>query len=283
MSEAAFTLDDLLEQEERLVFDGFDNLRGIALGLHLLEMARTGSHPLTVDVTRYGQQLFHAALPGTSPDNDRWVERKRAVVDRFGHSSLYMRQLCDRDGIELATRFQLDPMAYAAYGGSFPIVVRGVGVVGNATVSGLPHEADHALLVGALGGFLSRPAAATPDDAHDLADFYLASGDEVVLHRVVTEADVETFADLSGDRSPNHVDGRMMKASSYKERIVHGALLVAFVSACSNAIVERVPEARRTETPVSLGYDRIRFVRPVYLGDRLTLRYVVRTVEPSRR
>ena len=282
MTNQPLSLEDLLEQERRLVFDSFTNDQAIALGLHLVEVARAGHHPLTIDVTRAGQQLFHAALPGTAVDNDRWVERKRAVVERFGHASLYMARLCEQRGVDLATRYQLDPLAFAASGGAFPITIRDVGVVGTVTVSGLPHEIDHALVVEALGAFLG-PAAqktATPDPA---PDFYLAVGDEVVLHRVVTEQDLDSFADLSGDHSPNHTDEAAMAASAYKGRIAHGALLVAFTSACSTAIVERIPDARRTETPVSLGYDRIRFLAPVYIGDSLTLRYAVAAIDPVRR
>ena len=56
---------------------------------------------MAIDVTRHGHQLFHTALEGSSPDNDRWVERKARVVDRFGHSSLYVRLLCEQDGTTL--------------------------------------------------------------------------------------------------------------------------------------------------------------------------------------
>lgn len=282
MTNAALTLDDLLEQERRLIFHSFTNDQAIALGLHLVEVAGAAQHPLTVDVTRAKQQLFHAALPGTAVDNDRWVERKRAVVERFGHASLYMARLCEQRGVDLATRYQLDPLAFAASGGSFPITVRDVGVVGAVTVSGLPHEIDHALVVDALGVFLgpATQETAAPDPA---PDFYLAVGDEVVLYRVVTEQDVDAFADLSGDHSPNHVDQAAMAATAYKGRIAHGALLVSFTSACSTAIVERIPNARRTETPVSLGYDRIRFLAPVYIGDKLTLRYAVTAIDAVRR
>ena len=113
--------------------------------------------------------------------------------------------------------------------------------------------------------------------------FYLSVGDEVVMNRDVTEATILAFADVSGDHSPNHVDQSDMAASVYKGRIAHGALLVAFMSACSTVIVERIPGVRANETPVSLGYDRIRFIKPVYVGDRLTLRYLVTEVDPTRR
>lgn len=116
-----------------------------------------------------------------------------------------------------------------------------------------------------------------------MSDFYLAVGNEVSLQRHVSEAAVNAFAEVSGDHSPNHVDETDMAASTYKGRIAHGALLIAYMSACSTEIVERVPDVRRTETPVSLGYDRIRFLKPVFIGDDLTLRYAVREVDPARR
>jgi len=114
-------------------------------------------------------------------------------------------------------------------------------------------------------------------------DFYLRPGDEVTLEREVTEAAVNGFADISGDHSPNHTDEGSMSSSSYKGRIAHGALLVAYMSACSTEIVERVPNVRATETPVSLGYDGIRFIKPVFIGDRLTLTYKVLEIDPVRR
>lgn len=154
--------------------------------------------------------------------------------------------------------------------------MRGVGV----TVSGLPHEADHAFVVEALDTFLSTGESSP---GSEVASFYLAVGDTVELHRVVTETDLETFAYLSGDHSPNHLDQAIMSISAYGGRIAQGALLLAFTSACSTAIVERVADARRTETSVSLGYDRIRFLRPVCIGDRLTLHHVVRAIDPGRR
>jgi 3-hydroxybutyryl-CoA dehydratase len=116
-----------------------------------------------------------------------------------------------------------------------------------------------------------------------MADFYLNVGDEVVQERLVTAAAIDAFAEVSGDHSPNHVDDSSMSKSSYGGRIAHGALLIAYMSACSTEIVERVPGARSTETPVSRGYDRIRFLKPVYVGDNIRLRYTVKQIDTTRR
>ena len=83
-------LAELAAQEERLVFDRFDNATAWDLGVALVTAAQAATLPVVVSITRGGQRLFHAALPGTTPDNDDWVERKSRVVLRFGHSSLYM-------------------------------------------------------------------------------------------------------------------------------------------------------------------------------------------------
>ncbi len=113
--------------------------------------------------------------------------------------------------------------------------------------------------------------------------FYVEVGDAVELERDVTQQAVQAFADVSGDHSPNHVDESEMSGSAYGGRIAHGALLVAYMSACSTQLVERIPGVRATETPVSLGYDRIRYLKPVYIGDHVKLRYAVREVDPARR
>jgi len=150
------TLDELAAEEAELQFSAFTEDDAWTLGSALVATARAAGAPVAIDITRHGHQLFHAALPGSSPDNDRWIERKARVVDRFGHSSLYMRTLCARDGSTLEQKFLLDEREFAAHGGAFPVIVRGVGVVGTVTVSGLPQEEDHRLVVSALRAFLAR-------------------------------------------------------------------------------------------------------------------------------
>jgi uncharacterized protein (UPF0303 family) len=150
------TLDQLAAEEEELQLPGFSEDDAWELGCALVAAGRAAGAPVAIDVTRNGHQLFHAALPGSSPDNDRWIERKARVVARFGHSSLYMRLLCEADGTTLEEKFLVDGREYAAHGGAFPVLVRGVGPVGTVVVSGLPQVEDHRMVVAALREHVAR-------------------------------------------------------------------------------------------------------------------------------
>lgn len=153
-SDLAALIATLEEHERELVFTGFDHDDAWALGARLVAMARERGLGVTVDIRRHGQQLFHAALAGTTPDNDRWIERKTRVVDRFGASSFLVGRRLARDGKVLDADAGLDPADYAAHGGCFPIRITGVGPVGTVTVSGLPQADDHALVVEAVRAHL---------------------------------------------------------------------------------------------------------------------------------
>ena len=91
-------LDELMAQESRLVFDSFDEDTAWALGVALREAALAAFLPVAISIRRNGQRLFHAALPGASADNDGWLERKSAVVDRYGCSSLRVGEQFRVDG-----------------------------------------------------------------------------------------------------------------------------------------------------------------------------------------
>ena len=147
-------LDELAAQEERLVFDHFDDDTAWALGVALRKAALGAAHPVAISIRRNGQRLFHAALAGSSADNDGWLERKCAVVDRYGRSSLRVGEQFRVDGGSFDADARLRPSDYAAHGGAFPILVRGTGCVGTVAVSGLPELEDHQLVVETLEGFL---------------------------------------------------------------------------------------------------------------------------------
>lgn len=149
-------LDELAAQESRLVFEHFDEDTAWALGVSLREAA--AGLPVAISIRRNGQRLFHAALPGSSADNDGWLARKCAVVDRYGRSSLRVGEQFRAEGGSFDADARLDPSQYAAHGGAFPILVRGTGCVGTVAVSGLPELEDHRLVVDTLESFLAtRP------------------------------------------------------------------------------------------------------------------------------
>ncbi|WP_053722646.1 heme-degrading domain-containing protein [Saccharothrix sp. NRRL B-16348] len=149
-------LETLVEQESRLVFTSFDNEVALALGAFLLDAARERALPVTISVRRGQQRLFHAALPGTSADNDEWIDRKSRVVDRYGQSSYRVGESFRASGKSFDVDSRLDPDRYAAHGGVFPVNVAGVGLVGTVGVSGLPQAEDHAFVVEQLEKFLTN-------------------------------------------------------------------------------------------------------------------------------
>ncbi len=153
-SELQTLIEQLQTQQELLQFRRFTNDDAIDLGSRIVAVARERGLVVTVDIRRHGHQLFHAALPGTTPDNDSWIERKVRVVNRFNDSSYLVGRRLALAGRSVDVAHGLDPLLYAAHGGSFPIIVRDVGVVGTVTVSGLPQAEDHALVVEALAVFL---------------------------------------------------------------------------------------------------------------------------------
>lgn len=149
------TLDELEAQESLLVFDRFDEDTAWELGVALREAALSAGLPVAISIRRNGQRLFHAALPGSSADNDGWLARKCAVVDRYGRSSLRVGEQFRVDGGSFDADSRLDPSRFAAHGGAFPILLLGTGCIGTVAVSGLPQLEDHRLVVETLEAFLA--------------------------------------------------------------------------------------------------------------------------------
>ena len=145
---------DIAAEEEELQFTSFTNDDAWELGTALVEFARRDGAPVAIDISRNYHQLFRAALPGATPDNDTWIERKQRVVHRFGHSTLHTRQAFVERGTTFEEALGLDPQRYAAHGGGFPVIVRSVGPVGVVVVSGLPQLEDHRMVVSALRAHL---------------------------------------------------------------------------------------------------------------------------------
>lgn len=149
-------LEYIALQERELVLPCLDAQTAWELGSRLRALAAARELAVVIDVRRFGQPLFYAAMEATTPDNVEWVRRKSNVVARFHRSSyavgikekIKSESICETQGLALAD--------YATHGGSFPLRVAGSGVVGSVTVSGLPMRADHELVVEALCAILNR-------------------------------------------------------------------------------------------------------------------------------
>lgn len=115
-----------------------------------------------------------------------------------------------------------------------------------------------------------------------MSDFYVRPGDEVTFSKTIGESDVYLFAGITGDLSPNHVNEDFMSRSAYKHRIAHGVLLVGFMSTTSSLMIEKAGLSQ-TETAVSLGYDRIRFLAAALIGDTVKVTYRIKEVDVERR
>jgi uncharacterized protein (UPF0303 family) len=149
-------LEQITRQESELVSPHLDARIAWELGLRLRTMAVERNLAVVIDVRRFGQPLFYAAMDRTTPDNVEWVRRKSNVVARF-HRSSYAIGLKEKIKNETLFETQGLPVAdYATHGGSFPLAVAGAGVVGSATVSGLPQRSDHELVIEALCAVLGH-------------------------------------------------------------------------------------------------------------------------------
>ncbi|GCE31795.1 UPF0303 protein [Dictyobacter alpinus] len=156
MSTHKALLQDLLQQEEEIQFSHFSNELALEVGLALLKDAKTLSKPVAIDITRNGLQLFHFAMEGTAIDNGEWIRRKNNVVNRFSHSSFYIGTSLKNAEKTLEEKYLISSQEYAAHGGAFPLIIRGIGPVGTVTVSGLPQQEDHELVVRVLRQFVER-------------------------------------------------------------------------------------------------------------------------------
>jgi uncharacterized protein (UPF0303 family) len=148
-------LDQLLQEEQELQFTSFNEDTAWQIGSQLVERARRDGLPVVIDITRGTHQLFHAALRGSAPDNDEWVKRKARAAIRFGHSSFYIGELLKSRGNTIEKNYLVPESEFAAHGGSFPILIKDTGVIGTITVSGLPSQDDHRLVVEGIRSYLT--------------------------------------------------------------------------------------------------------------------------------
>jgi uncharacterized protein (UPF0303 family) len=135
---------DVEAQERELVFESLDHDDAWDLGSLVVGMARARELPIAVAIDLRGQRAFTAGLPGSTSENDSWINRKIRTVRDFGESSFLVGRRIEARGE--APDEALDTSIYAGHGGAFPLRVNGE-IAGILVISGLPQEEDHALAV----------------------------------------------------------------------------------------------------------------------------------------
>lgn len=148
-------IDTLTREEQVLVFDRFDENTAWEVGSALVTVAQAQNAPVVVDIRTPDRTLFHVALPGAVPANDAWARRKSNLTLREHCSSMLFGQTLQAKRKTLADH-GLDFSDYADHGGSFPLRIKGVGVIGAITVSGLASHEDHGMIVKVLSAHLGK-------------------------------------------------------------------------------------------------------------------------------
>ena len=104
-------------------------------------------------------------------------------------------------------------------------------------------------------------------------------GEEATFAKTIGEADLLMFSAVSGDFDPIHVNEDYARKTAFGRRIAHGGLVMGLLSTTASMISRRAVERGSKGVSVSLGYDKIRFLHPVFIGDTLTARYRIEEID----
>ena len=154
-----FTSQELLSEEEELIFPKLEISDAVALGEIAVKLARAKNLPVAIEVRIDEWVVFHVSLPGAKPENDWWISRKARVVASDGHSSMYERVAAEEEGVDELAWYAMNNLpeeTHALHGGGYPIHVVGEGHCGTILVSGVPQVDDHKLAVAAVREFLGK-------------------------------------------------------------------------------------------------------------------------------
>ena len=96
---------------------------------------------------------------------------------------------------------------------------------------------------------------------------YVVGAGRMTYGRTLTETDFVVHAGHTGDFFPHHMDAEFMKTQPFGQRIAHGTMVFA--------IGVGLTASRINPVAFSYGYDRLRFVRPVFIGDTIRTRLTI--------
>jgi acyl dehydratase len=86
--------------------------------------------------------------------------------------------------------------------------------------------------------------------------------------RTITETDIVIHAGQTGDFFPHHMDEEWCKTQPFKRRIAHGTLIFSVAIGMTADVIN--------EVSMTYGYDRLRFIRPVFIGDTIRVSITIK-------
>lgn len=104
---------------------------------------------------------------------------------------------------------------------------------------------------------------------------YAPGSERTSLGRTISETDIVLHAGHSGDFYPHHMDAEWCKQQPFGQRIAHGTLIFTVSVGLSSGAINPLA--------ISYGYDRVRFVKPVFIGDTIHVRIAVKEKRDHKR
>jgi uncharacterized protein (UPF0303 family) len=146
----------LLSEESALVLDSLSLNDALEIGEIAKSLGVARGLPIAVEVRLGDWIIYHASLPGSTAENQWWIDRKARVVLLKHHSTLYERVNAEERGIDWHKENNLLDETHAIHGGGLPLITKDQGFVGVLLISGLPQVDDHLLGVEVLTDYLAR-------------------------------------------------------------------------------------------------------------------------------
>jgi acyl dehydratase len=112
-------------------------------------------------------------------------------------------------------------------------------------------------------------------------EMFVEIGEQTVFSKTITDADFAAFSSISSDFDPVHVNEEYAKTTSFGRRIAHGLAVLSLMSGPESEMSRRIVERGCVYKPVTLGYDKVRFIKPVFCGDTLTATYTIAAIDST--
>ena len=151
-----FIAANLLNEEAVLILPSLTNLDAVEIGQIATEIGIERKLPIAVEVRIGDWIIYHASLPGSTVENQWWIDRKARVVSLKRHSTMYERVSAQERRVDWHEENNLLNETHAIHGGGLPLITKDDGLSGVLLISGLPQVEDHLLGVEVLTEFLAR-------------------------------------------------------------------------------------------------------------------------------